>query len=127
MSESNKKIVEKVNDSFASGSIDGFLEYCADDVVWNMAGERAVKGHDAVREFMKQGEGMETPPQFTVDRMIAEGDSVACWGEMKMKEKGVEVPYSYCDVYTFSGDKITELRSFVVKQKDAAEGKPASA
>lgn len=91
-----------------------------------MIGEKPIKGHDAVREFMGQSGPME-PPKFTVENLIAEGDSVACWGDMTMNEKGTDVPYSFCDVYKFSGGKITELRSYIVKQKSAGEGKQAAA
>jgi hypothetical protein len=31
---------------------------------------------------------------------------------------GALEPYAYCDVYRFRGDKIAELRSYVVSTKD---------
>jgi ketosteroid isomerase-like protein len=127
MSESKKDIVKKVNDTFAAGSPDGFLEFCAEDFTWNMVGEPPIKGHDAVRKFMTASGAEMEPPKFTVDKMIEEGDSVVCYGDMSMKEKGVDTAYSYCDVYTFKGDQITELRAFVVKNKTADEGRTASA
>jgi hypothetical protein len=34
---------------------------------------------------------------------------------MTMNEKGAVVPYSYCDVWRFRGDKLAELRAFVIK------------
>ena len=43
-----------------------------------------------------------------------------------MIENGTETSYSYCDVYKFSGDKIAELRSFVVKHKAEGEGEKAA-
>ena len=125
---SNKETVEKINASFQSGSTDGFLEYCTDDVSWAMVGEKTVEGKETIREWMKSMTGME-PPQFTVDQLIADGDNVACYGDMKMKgEDGKIADYSYCDVYHFKGDKVAELRSFVVKHKDTGEtSQPAAA
>lgn len=121
MSQKNKEIVEKVNAAFTAGNTEGFLEHCADDVVWTMEGEKTTTGVAEIREWMSQMEGME-PPKFTVDKTIAEGDSVACYGVMTMKgEDGQEGKYSYCDAYTFAGDKIKELRSFVVKHKTEGE------
>lgn len=121
MSEKNKEIVKKVNASFAEGNTDGFLDHCAEDIVWTMVGEKTTSGKKAIREWMSQMEGME-PPAFTVDKMLAEGDSVVCYGDMTMKgEDGVEGSYSYCDVYGFTGDKIADLRSFVVKHKTEGE------
>lgn len=116
-----KEIVEKINSAFTENNTEGFLEHCTDKVVWTMVGEKTNNGKKAIREWMGQMEGME-PPKFTVDRMIAEADSVACFGDMTMKgEDGVEGKYSYCDVYRFDGDKVAELQSFVVKHKTEAE------
>jgi len=124
----NKQIVEKVNASFSAGNTEGFLEHCADNIVWSMVGEKTSEGKKAIREWMASMEGME-PPKFTVDRIIGEGDSVVCYGDMTMKgEDGVEGKYSYCDVYQFKGDKISDLKSFVVKHKTEPEtGKKATA
>ena len=44
MSAKNKEIVEKVNASFAEGSVEGFLSNCAHDVVWTMVGNKTTKG-----------------------------------------------------------------------------------
>lgn len=128
MGNNNKVIVEKVNAAFAKGDTEVFLEHCLDNVVWNMVGEKTTKGVKAIREWMASMGGME-PPKFTVDTMIADGDFVACYGDMTMKNKtGSSEDYSYCDVYRFSGDKIAELRSFVVKHKTEPEsGRKATA
>jgi hypothetical protein len=40
---------------------------------------------------------------------------------MTMKAENEEGNYSYCDIYRFSGDKVSELRSYVVKQKTEGE------
>jgi uncharacterized protein (TIGR02246 family) len=114
MSGNNKAIVEKVNAAFAEGSVEGFLSFCADDVTWTMVGDTTVKGKDAIRQWMASMD-ME-PPQFTVAHVIAEGDFVTAHGDMTMKDKdGKVVSYAYCDVYRFRGDKIVELRAFVIK------------
>ena len=121
MSEKNKQIVANINDSFTKGNPEGFLENCSEDVVWSMVGETRKEGKTAIREWMSQMEGME-PPKFTIDEVIAEGESVACRGDMTMKdEKGVEGSYSYVDFYRFRGDKVAELNSYVVKHKSEGE------
>jgi uncharacterized protein (TIGR02246 family) len=114
MAGKNKEIVEKVNAAFAEGSVEGFLSFCADDVVWTMVGDTTVKGKDAIRQWMASMD-ME-PPQFTVATVIAEGDFVMVHGDMTMKDKdGQVVSYAYCDIYRFRGDKIVELRAFVIQ------------
>ena len=121
MSRENKQIVEQINKAFMEGRTEGFLEHCAEDVVWVMEGDQTTNGKSAIREFMSQMEGA-APPKFTVDRVIADDDVVACYGQMSM-----DIPpeaagtYSYCDVYTFASGKVKELRSFVVKHKTEGE------
>jgi uncharacterized protein len=113
MSVKNKDTVERVNAAFAENSVEGFLSCCADDVEWTMVGDKAVKGKDAIRSWMASM-GAE-PPKFTVSNVIAEGDFVMAHGDMTMDERDKTVPYSFCDIYRFRGDKISELRSFVIK------------
>jgi uncharacterized protein len=120
MSQKNKDTVEKVDAAFAEGNIAGFLSFCAEDVEWTIIGEKAVKGKDAIRTWL---ESMDSePPKFTVRNVIAEGDFAAAHGDMTMKDKdGKAIPYAYCDIYRFRGDKIVEMTSFVVKNEEKYE------
>jgi len=114
MTVKNKAIVEQVNAAFADNDVEGFLSFCADDVEWTMVGDTTVKGKDAIRQWMASMDAQ--PPTFTVASVIGEGDFVAASGDMTMVDKdGKSAPYAYCDLYRFRGDKIVELRSFVVK------------
>jgi uncharacterized protein (TIGR02246 family) len=120
MSEKYREIVEKVNDAFTNNDNEAFLNFCADDVQWTIVGDQAVNGKDGIRDFMKSMEGM-APPTFTVKKIISDDDSAVAYGGMTMKDgEGNEGSYEYCDVYRFRGDKIAELRSFVVKVKEQA-------
>jgi uncharacterized protein len=115
MAVHNKAIVEKINAAFAEGNVEGFLAFCADDVAWTMVGDKTVQGKDAIRQWIASMGPME-PPQFTVNNVIAEGDFVTAYGDMTMKDKdGAVVPYAYCDIYHFRGDKIIELSAFVIQ------------
>jgi uncharacterized protein len=126
MSTKNKEIVEKVNATFAEGGIEGFLSFCADDVVWTMVGSKSVKGKNAIREWMASMD--IEPPKFTVENIIAEGDFVTAHGDMTMKDKdGKTAPYAYCDLYRFRDGKIAELSSFVIKTEAKAETASGSA
>jgi len=127
MSQENKEIVEKVNASFMEGNSEEFLSFCSEDIKWTMIGEKHVEGKQAIRDWMKEMEGME-PPKFTVTNLIAEGETVVCAGDMTMNDKdGKAVPYGYCDIYHFRDGKIAELSSFVVKSERAADSLEAAA
>jgi len=127
MSQENKRIVEEINKAFTEGNTEGFLKHCADDAKWVMEGDTTTTGVAAIREFMSQMEGHE-PPKFTVNKLIGEGDSVICYGEMTMEGPAEHAgKYSYCDAYTFANGKVTELRSFIVKHKAAGEKSESAA
>ena len=120
MSLKNKKIVEKVNASFGENNVEGFLTFCADDVVWTIVGEKTVTGKDAIRQWLASMD--IEPPKFTVANVIGEGDFVTAYGDMTMKDKtGKTVPYAYCDIYKFRGGKILELKSFITKTEPKYE------
>ena len=126
MAENNKTIVKEVNDAFANNRVEDFLKHCSEDVVWRMVGEKTTNGIDEIREWMAQMEGAE-PPKFTVDEIVAEGDSVICRGDMTMKDQtGIEGKYAYCDSYRFKGGKIAQLDSYVIKLKEESEDQKAA-
>jgi len=114
MVANTKEIVDKVNAAFADSRMEDFLAFCADDVEWTMVGDETRKGKDSIRQWM--GSIPSDAPKFDVKHVIAEGDFVVCYGDMRMKdEQKVDVPYSYCDLYRFRSGKIVELRSWVMK------------
>ena len=115
MSAKNKAIIDKANDAFAKNDVEALLALCHDNFTWTMVGSDPAVGKAAVREWMKQAP--PEMPKFTVDAVVADGDYVTCVGDMTMPEKGVDVPYAYCDVWRLQGDKIAELKAFVIKTK----------
>ena len=127
MSQENKQLIEKLNEIWMSNDIEELFSYYADDVVWTIAGETTLNGIQAIRDFMAQG-GDHVPPQLTVDKIVAEGDSVICYGDMTMGgTPDCDGTYSYCDVYTIKSEKVAELRSFVVKHRSDGEKNEAAA
>lgn len=125
--QSNVDTVRKMNEAFARNDMEFVLSHCAEDVFWKMEGQSEKRGKAAIRESMCEMGDME-PPTITTDGLFGSGDKVVCHGEMTMKNaEGKEAKYSFCDLYTFAGDQVTELRSFVVEQKPEEQGTPAAA
>jgi ketosteroid isomerase-like protein len=113
MSEKNKAILEMANAAIRKGDNEGFLAFCTDDTEWTYIGDKTLKGKQAVLAYLVKS---SDPPNFTVDRLIADGDFVTALGDITMKdENGKEVQYSYCDVWRFRHDKMAELKAFVIK------------
>ncbi len=114
MSDENKAILEKANAAIVKGDHEGFLAFCTEDTEWIFLGDKTLKGKEAVRQWM--AETYLEPPKFKVAHLIAEGDFVAALGEITLKdEDGKEALHSYCDVWRFRGDKMAELKAFVIK------------
>jgi ketosteroid isomerase-like protein len=122
MAANRKEIVQQINEGFAENNIEKILSFCTDDFSWTMVGDTPVRGKDAIRKWMASMNG--EPPQFTIDATVAEGDFVITRGEMTMQEKkdGPSIPFSFCDIYRFVGDKVAELTAFVIRTDKAGAG-----
>jgi ketosteroid isomerase-like protein len=115
MSVNRKEIVQRINEGFAENNLEKVLSFCTNDFTWTMVGDTTVRGKDSIRKWMASMN--PEPPQFTIQQTIAEGDSVVTRGDMMMQAKhnGPSVPYTFCDIYRFSGDKVAELIAFVIR------------
>jgi ketosteroid isomerase-like protein len=116
MSGKNKETVRKVTGALYEGDLETALEFCADDVQWTHVGEITIKGKDNVRQAMNQENPEDPPPTFTLaEPIVAEGDYVVIRGAAAITKGGKTGDFSFCQFYRFTGDKIAELDSFVVK------------
>ena len=115
MSANHKTTLLKGNAAIAQGDHEGFLALCTDDTEWTFVGEQSLQGKEAIRQYMAAT--YLEPPDVTVDYLIADGDLLTAVGEITMKDKdGKATHYAYCDVWRFRGDKMAELRAFVIKK-----------
>ena len=121
MTANRKEIVQRINDGFAENNLEKVLSFCTDDLVWTMVGDTTVSGKDAIRRWMASMDPQ--PPKLTIRQTIAEGDAVIARGDMLMQEKkdGPAIPYAFCDVYRFAGDKVAELTAFVIRTDKSRE------
>jgi uncharacterized protein len=127
MAANRKEIVQQINDAFAENNLEKVLSFCSDDFTWTMVGESTVKGKDPIRKWMASM--APQPPKFTVDATVAEGDFVITRGDMTMAERknGPAVPYAFCDIYRFSGDKVADLTAFVIRtDKAKSDSRPTN-
>ena len=115
MPVNRKEIVERINQAFAENNLEKVLSFCTDDIVWTMVGDTKKKGKDVIRKWMTAMDPQ--PPRLTIQETIAEGDSVVARGDMMMQERknGPSIPYTFCDIYRFAGDKVAELTAFVIR------------
>ena len=113
MLDSNKAVLEQANEAVRAGDNEGFLAFCTEDIVWSTVGGETLRGKEAVRAWM--AEEYVQPPEFTVNALIAEGDTVAALGEItSYDEGGRPVPNAYCDVWRLREGKLAELSAYLV-------------
>ena len=115
MAVSRKETVQRINEAFAENNLEKVLSFCTDDLVWTMVGDTTVRGKDSIREWMASMNPQ--PPQILVHQIVADADVVIARGDMTMAERknGPGIPYSWCDIYRFEGDKVAELTAFVIR------------
>ena len=117
-----KEIIQRINQGFAENNLEKVLSFCTEDFTWTMVGDTTARGKDAIRKWMASMN--PEPPQFTIDNTVAEGDFVITRGDMTMQQKkdGPSIPYAFCDIYRFDGDKVAELTAFVIRTDKANLG-----
>ena len=115
MAVNRKDIVQQINEAFAENNLEKVLSFCTDDLAWTMVGDTSVRGKDAIRKWMASMNPQ--PPQLSIHQTIAEGDVVIARGDMTMAESknAPAIPYTFCDIYRFAGDKVAELTAFVIR------------
>lgn len=111
---SQKHVVQNYLDGFRRSDHSQVLSCLTDDVVWELPGYRTLAGKDAFDAEI-ENEEFEGSPSLTLDRLIEEGDSVVAVGAgLTRRKDGNEVRFVFCDVFTFTGDKISRLESYLV-------------
>lgn len=115
MPANRKDIVQRINEGFAENNLEKVLSFCTDDITWTMVGDTTVRGKEPIRQWM--GSMDPQPPQLRIQQTIAEADTVVARGDMMMQERkdGPSIPYTFCDIYRFAGDKVVELTAFVIR------------
>ena len=122
MAANRKEIVQQINDAFRANDLENVLSFCTEGFIWTMVGDTTVRGKDAIRTWMASMN--PEPPQFTIQQTVADGDFVITRGDMTMRQtkNGPSIPYTFCDIYRFEGDKVAELTAFVIRTDNAKSG-----
>src|SRR5690606_12668666 len=112
----NKVLLKTANEALEKGDIEGFLSFCTDDTEWVFIGEKTIKGKDAVKQYLEEAYTETT--QFTIERMIEEGDLGVQVGEISSEYKKGEVePYRDSGIWRFETGKMAELEAFGLKNE----------
>jgi len=109
-----KELAARYIDGFRTRDHPSILGCLTDDVVWDLPGYAHLAGKVAF-------DGEIANPAFTgrptlhVDRLVEEGDTVVAVGRGRAaRTEGGEHHFAFCDVFTFRGDLIARVESYVV-------------
>lgn len=115
-----RSVVEEYVDAFRASDRARILACLTDDVVWDLPGYKHLTGKVAF-EAEIVGEGFEPNPELHLDRTVEEGDVVVAIGRGagRLTDGGVH-RFAFCDVFTFAGDLIDRVESYVVPEPPEA-------
>jgi ketosteroid isomerase-like protein len=115
---SRKDVVARYFDGFRRGDHAEILDCLTDDVVWDLPGHAHLEGKEAF-------DGEIANPAFTgkptlvIDRILDSADGTVAIGTGEATVRTGEVmPFAYCDVFTFAGDRIRRVESYVAPLGD---------
>ena len=109
-----KAVVERYFDGFRRSDHGQILACLTDDVVWDLPGFAHLTGKDAFDREIENDEFVDSPT-LTVDRLVEEADTVVAVGNGETTHKsGERRRFAFCDVFTFAGDEIRRVESYLV-------------
>ena len=114
---SRKDVVAAYFEGFRRSDHAKILGCLTDDVVWDLPGYRHLTGKDAFDGEI-ENEDFVGSPTLTVDRLIEEADTVVAIGNGEATQKSGELHrFAFCDAFTFAGDDICRVESYLVPLK----------
>jgi ketosteroid isomerase-like protein len=90
------------------------LACLTDDVTWDLPGFTHLEGKAAFDGEI-ENEAFTGSPTLAIDRLVEEGETVVAIGTGAGTRTSGEVHrFAYCDVFTFAGDLVRPVESYVV-------------
>lgn len=112
-----KAVVEQYFDGFRRSDHDQILALLTDDVVWDLPGYSHLRGKHAFNREIENGDFVGSP-ELTVDRLVEETDTVVAIGHgQALHKSGEHHGFAFCTVFTFAGELIGRVESYVVPIK----------
>jgi ketosteroid isomerase-like protein len=109
-----ERLVHRYFDGFRRSDHEAILGCLTEDVVWHIHGLRSTSGKAEFDEEI-ENPAFEGSPELTVERTIDAGDVVVVTGMGRgtHRENG-RFRFAYNDLFTFRGDLIAQVDSYVV-------------
>lgn len=115
--KTTKELIEEINLLFTENRMEAFMDYMADDIVWDMY--TAASGHTTFKgkeDFSKMdASDMPEHSNFRFSTIVIEGNRASVQGSSTNKKKdGTEYESNFCDIYEFKDEKVVKMSSYVI-------------
>src|SRR5690554_1811695 len=124
MSNTAKKVVEKMFSAFNSGDIEKFVDTVSDDTVWIYHGTQIIpKGvfekKEGVRTFFTNILERTEIINFEPQQYIVEDNMVVVLGKehQRVKRSGRELKQKWVQIYTVENNLITKMEEFATSEE----------
>lgn len=110
----HKAAVERYFDGFRKSDHAQILSCLTDDVVWDLVGYTHLAGKEAFDNEIENEQFVGTPT-LHVERLVEEGDTIVALGAGEGAHvSGAVHRFSYVTVFTFAGDLVGRVESWVI-------------
>jgi ketosteroid isomerase-like protein len=111
---SHKEAVAAYFEGFRTSDHELILGLLTDDVIWDLPGFKHLEGKAAFDAEI-ENPAFSGSPTLHVDRVVEDGDTVLTIGDGGGKTAtGESHRFAFCDVFSFRGDLIARVESYVV-------------
>lgn len=112
-----KAVIKQISEEFSNGNFKFAYHFLADDITWNIVGDKILQGKESVIEFCNTTaqyfSGVTT--RFSMHNAIVDGDCVAIDGTAEfINQEGNSTHISSCDVYRFKNDQLLSITSYCI-------------
>lgn len=117
-------VVRRYIDGFVNSDHEAILACLTDDVVWRVHGVRTTRGKAEFDDEIENPD-FEGSPSLTTERLIDGGEVVVVTGAGRGHHRvGGAFTFAFSTVFTFKGDLIAEVDSYVVPTAETAKAAP---
>jgi limonene-1,2-epoxide hydrolase len=109
---------EQIAGAFSHHDFEAAYPYLADDIRWNIVGERLVEGKERVIAVCRESAAYLTDvtTDFVKFRTVATDDCIVIDSIAEYTDKEKETSHiASCDIYDFTNGKVTQITSYTVE------------
>ena len=108
---------QQISEAFSNGNFKFAFPFLADDIEWNIIGERILNGKEKVINFCSETATYfaSVTTVFITENIIAADDVIAINGKGSFTNKEAKITnVSSCDIYNFKEGKLKKITSYCI-------------